>query len=651
MRADALGLFWQDKPTAPQRVKAKGPDYSTFPKVPEGGLGFAPSFDGTEAAATRRDRVPSGKPIALMDIECYVNYFLVKFRRLSDGRFLEFELLEGGRLNCDSISQVVSKYEIVTFNGCNYDVPMLRLAMTGASTQELKAASDAIIKENLSPWQFEKRFQLPEFLIDHVDLIEIAPGMVGLKLYAARLHSRQIEDLPYKEDAVLTVEQMAEIRRYCGNDLVCTEDLLHDVWPQLELRRQLSVQYHMDLRSKSDAQIAEEVLKAEITALTGRRPVKRQVTAKEFYYQAPEFITTTNSKLYDAIELVTTHPFTVSKSGNLEMPQALLTLQIFIGRGAYQMGMGGLHSTESSVHHFADEEHLLADWDVTSYYPSIILNCELFPAQLGRGFLEAYRKIVEARVAAKAAKDKVRANTLKIVVNGSFGKLGSMYSALYAPELMVQVTVTGQLSLLMLIDELEFEGIPVVSANTDGVVARCPRDKEQRMVEIIRGWEERTGFQMERADYLALFSKDVNNYIAVHADGYVKTKGCFKPATIDKNPSAEICSLAVIEHLKSGVPIAEIICGCKDITKFVMVRRSTKGAEYKGQYLGKVVRWYYAKGCKDSVYTAGDKKNLIPLSEGACPLMVLPDSFPEDVDYARYEKECQKMLRSLNFFA
>lgn len=64
--------------------------------------------------------------------------------------------------------------------------------------------------------------------------------------------------------------------------------------------------------------------------------------------------------------------------------------------------------------------------------------------------------------------------TFKIVLNGTFGKLGSKYSFLYSPNLMIQVTITGQLALLMLIEALEAAGISVVSANTDGIVSRCP---------------------------------------------------------------------------------------------------------------------------------------------------------------------------------
>jgi DNA polymerase elongation subunit (family B) len=58
---------------------------------------------------------------------------------------------------------------------------------------------------------------------------------------------------------------------------------------------------------------------------------------------------------------------------------------------------------------------------------------------------------------------------MKIAANGVFGKLGSPWSILYAPHLMVAVTLTGQLALLMLIERAERMGISVVSANTDGV--------------------------------------------------------------------------------------------------------------------------------------------------------------------------------------
>jgi DNA polymerase elongation subunit (family B) len=280
---------------------------------------------------------------------------------------------------------------------------------------------------------------------------------------------------------------------------------------------------------------------------------------------------------------------------------------------------------------------------VASYYPAIILNCGLYPKQLGTAFLDVYRAIVNERLDAKHAGDKVKADALKIVVNGSFGKLGSPYSALYAPELMVQVTVTGQLSLLMLIESLEENGIPVLSANTDGIVIGCPVDLQDKMTILINDWQDATEFIMEQSTYAGIYSRDVNNYIAITHSGKVKTKGCFKAGDLAKNPSNEICNIALIRYLMHGTSFEETIESCTDITKFITLRNVNGGAVCKDKYLGKAIRWYYAKGSKETI-NYKKNGNLVPRSYGAKPLMDLPEQFPTDIDYEWYLAECYNLF-------
>ncbi len=64
------------------------------------------------------------------------------------------------------------------------------------------------------------------------------------------------------------------------------------------------------------------------------------------------------------------------------------------------------------------------------------------------------------------------------------------------------------------------------------------------------------------------------------------------------------------------------------------------------QYLGKVVRWYYGVG-EHGCISYETNGNKVPKSEGAIPLMDLPDAMPGDVDYSRYEQETRDMLRTL----
>lgn len=588
---------------------------------------------------------------AIMDIELYPNYFLVRFMRLQDFAKISFTMTNEVPLDIPYVRGVLNKYEIITFNGNKYDVPILRLAMAGEPLSVLKQVSDRIIHFNLTPYQIEREYRLPDFYINHIDLIEVAPSQASLKTYGGRLHSKKLQDLPYDPEFTISEEEKAEVETYCGNDLFLTNDLLEELTPQIELRRALSVQYHTDLRSKSDAQIAEEVIKSEIKRKSGLRPVKREVDPGEFSYDTPEFIKFKTKKLKDVLEVVEKSSFIVTHTGRIEMPKILQDLKIKIGGSVYRLGIGGLHSSEESVRHLTDDKFSVFDWDVTSYYPAIILLCRLYPEAIGEVFLEIFQSIVDRRVEAKKAKEKVTDKTLKIVINGAFGKLGSPFSAMFAPKLMIQVTVTGQLSLLMLIEQMESMGLPVVSANTDGIVIKCPKGREAVMMKVIKEWEKQTGFNMEKTEYSGIYSRDVNNYLAIKTDGKIKTKGVFSSKILDpdtqilkKNPQNEICSIAVAYFLRDGVPVEETIRGCKDIRRFLTVRKVNGGALKGGEYLGKTVRWYYGKGARGPiVYKNG---NMVARSEGSVPLMELPAEFPTDVNYDWYIREAEELLSS-----
>lgn len=587
------------------------------------------------------------KPICVCDIECYCNYFLIMFMRLSDNVPVAFERTNDEELDILAIEKIFAKYEVVTFNGNNYDIPLIKMALTGSSCKMLKYASDDLIENNLSSYKFYEKYTTYQIEIDTVDIIELATGKASLKIYGGRLHCQKLQDLPIEPSDVILPDQREELKKYCYNDLLTTARLLKELTPQLDLRRDMSEVYGIDLRSKSDAQIAEEVIKSEIHKSTGIRVGKISGVGVEFWYDKPEFIVPYTNKLKSVLEILDKESFTVSNSnGKITMPKELEEMKITIGNSSYQMGIGGLHSTEKSTYYISDSDYILSDWDVASYYPSIILNCRLFPKQLGTPFLDVYKKIVDERLDAKKSKNTVKANSLKITINGSFGKLGSPYSALYSPKLMIQVTITGQLALLCLIDRLEANGIPVVSGNTDGIVIKCPVKKEDLMKEIVSWWEDVTNFQMERTDYKAIYSRDVNNYIAIKGNGDVKTKGCFSPASLTKNPQNEICNIALIDYLKFGVKIEDTIKNCDDITKFLTVR-NVKGGAVKGRlYLGKAVRWYYAKNIFSTINYKSNG-NTVPRSFGAKPLMDLPEILPRDIDYDWYIKECDELLSDI----
>ena len=587
------------------------------------------------------------KPTVIFDIEIYTNYLLVAFMNTVTLNIRHFEMFAGQPLDVKTLREVLQRYRLVSFNGIQFDLPLITMALKGAACLEIKAAADRMIKNGERHWALG----IESITVDHIDLMEVAPSQASLKLYGGRLHCPTLQDLPIEHGAVITPQQHAVLRKYCENDLHTTLALFEKLAPQISLREQMTIQYGIDLRSKSDAQIAEAVIRAEVEKGLGHSLKRRdpfRLAGKSFQYRPPAFIKFSTKPFKDILAIVQSTVFLIGNTGGVQMPKEIADLKISVGGRTYRMGIGGLHSSEKSVAHHSDSEYVLVDRDVTSYYPSIILSCGLRPEDMGEHFTVVYRRIVESRLAAKKSGDKVRAESLKITINGSFGKFGSPYSVLYSPPLLVQTTVTGQLALLMLIEALVSEDIDIVSANTDGLVIRCRRDRVALMTYVVWEWEHSTGFETEANEYFALFSRDVNNYVALTENGY-KAKGAYASATLSKNPQSEIVTRAVIEHLRHNTPVAETINTCRDITQFVSVRTVRGGAVKDGVLLGKAIRWYYAHGVNGAIHYRVNNYT-VPRTEGARPLMELPADFPADVDLDWYLREASSVLKDIGAY-
>lgn len=303
-----------------------------------------------------------------------------------------------------------------------------------------------------------------------------------------------------------------------------------------------------------------------------------------------------------------------------------------------------------------------------------------------------------AEVEAELASQTSRANSLKTNLNGTFGKLGSKYSIFYAPSELIQVTLTGQLALLMLIEAMELAGIPVVSGNTDGIVMAVPDSAEDyaRYLSIISWWEQLTGFETEETEYVAVYSRDVNSYVAITTDGKLKTKGAYAPpepgASGWPNPTTQVCVDAVCAYLQHGTPIEQTILSCTDVRQFVTIRDVKGGGVWSSKQievddwvllvdtgsaqnvwaaagdptktvkrksrpparmvwvddvkLGRMVRWYYSTDGAGTIRYRVTGAT-VPKSEGCKPLMELPVTLPADVNYLWYFAEARSLLNDV----
>jgi DNA polymerase elongation subunit (family B) len=339
----------------------------------------------------------------VVDVETFPNSFLLAGKNVETGKLFHWWLHETGP---DPFRGLINNADVtlVTFNGRWFDIPVIQAAANGYDEAHLKALADDLIEGRVTPWAAEKQLRLPRLIADHVDLKEVAPSFVSLKAYGARMNMRWLKDLPYHHRADLDETMRQNVLLYCYNDLDTTEELMRRLEEPLKLRVQMSKMYGVDMRSKSDTQMAEAAFIKRLGLKRNAPNIPRSVS-----YAVPHFVKFKTPELQalrdnlDGCELAVNYA-----TGHVVLPDFLNRI-ITVGSGTYQMGVGGLHSThDKSVCYMADEEWGLTDIDAASYYPSILILCDLVPQNTGRAFIDEYRDIYNRRLAAKKRAGEIK---------------------------------------------------------------------------------------------------------------------------------------------------------------------------------------------------------------------------------------------------
>ena len=569
------------------------------------------------------------------DTECYPNYFLIVFKDLK-GNEECFVKDENNVLPIARIKKLLETRQTIGFNSRMYDIPMITYALTGVSNSLLKEMSDRIINESVYNTLCEYQLWCPKDY-DHIDIINVAIGKNGLKMYGARINTHYLQDLPYDPSTSLTKADKAIIKKYCSNDVDITKNLYLHLKNEIDIRTAINDEYKVDVRSKSDAQIAEVLINKQLVSS------KKKISSFEFKYTPPDYIKFNSDNLNNLLVKFTEIEFK-GVAGDRLLEKGIVT-DVIINDVPYSCGIGGLHSKEEARTVFAADDEYIIDIDVVSYYPTIILNNKYCPDNYNvEEFLEFYQKIYDDRIIAKKENNVSKANVYKIILNGSFGKFGDQYSSLYSPKLLIHTTITGQLSILMLIEKLEEYDYNVLSTNTDGITVKVKKDKYDFFRKIVKSWEDKTNFKTEEVKYKSLHNQSVNSYIAIKEDGTLKCKGLFGSDDISRNPAIKICKEAIFSYLLDKRKVEDTIMNAKqDPSNFIMVRKCTKGGYWKGEYLGKVVRWYWSTKGEPITNPKGGK---VANTDDAFPIMNMDDEI-KDLHYEKYIKKTYELLQTI----
>ena len=569
--------------------------------------------------------------VLIYDIETLKELFLVVIYDPATEMHFEFEVSKNSN-NLDSFVRFIEsnkEHYWVGYNNLRFDSQVVEwiirnhedwhelsgLEITGKISQK---ANDVIHDANYDVFPEYREDQLS---FKQIDLFKInhydnKNRRVSLKRLEFEMDLENIEEMPIHHRKNMSDEDIKLVIQYCYNDVFATHefykvtigDCTHPLYKgnnQIQLRQDIEEEFGIPCLNYSDSKIGDEMIKKfyciEKNIKYGDLPKKGT-----FRKSTPVKSCIANYVTFVTPELKEFHKRIKSMSLGL-VDDFKETINFY--NNAYTFAKGGLHTENGPKVFEATDDCLIIDWDVSSYYPAIIINNGRYPQHLGKEFLSGYKTMFEKRLELKplAKKDKRIAGivgALKLAVNSVYGKSSDMQNWIYDRQLTMFTTITGELSLLMLIEQYELNGIHVISANTDGVTILVKNASFDKMQEINKWWMDLTTYELERTDYQKIIFSTVNDYLAIKTNGDVKKKGDFlTDFELHKNKSARVCSIALEQYFVHNVAIDDTIRNHTNIYDFCLRQKASKDFHYEGinkttgekTVYNKLIRYYVSK--------------------------------------------------------
>lgn len=514
--------------------------------------------------------------------------------------------------------------------------------------------------------------QMDLFKIHHYDNKN---RRVSLKRLEFEMDLENIEEMPIHHTKTnMTKDEVFLSLQYCFNDVDATYEFYkitigetdHPLYKgnnQVQLRKDIEEEFGIKCLNYSDSKIGDEIIKKyycqekgiDIRELPRKGYFRKSINMKNCIAPYVEFET---KQLQDLLSSV--------KKRKLGLMDNFKEHVHFYGN-VYSFMKGGLHTENKPEVFEEDEDHEIIDWDVASYYPAIIINSEKYPAHLGKEFLNGYKRMFEKRLELKPqAKSDRRikgiVGALKLAVNSVYGKSSDMNSWIYDRQLTMFTTITGEFSLMMLIEKYELNDIRVISANTDGVTVKVRKDLIPKMHEINDWWCDTTQYVLERTDYTKILFSTVNDYLAIMPDGYVKKKGDFlTDFELHKNKSGRIVPIALEQYYVHGTPVKETIQNHKNIYDFCIRKKASRDFHYEGVDKATNVKTKYNKLIRYFVSLKGEKvykvknhnsdskaakRSQVEAGEWVCEVCnYLPSNHPmQNINYKYYIDQAENMI-------
>jgi hypothetical protein len=572
--------------------------------------------------------------ILIYDIETMQELFLIGIYNPESKTYTEFEVSKD-KNQLDGYMRFIEQhpeYYWVGYNNLRFDSQVIEwilrnyenwheLTALETAAKIAQKAADIIHDANYDvfPEYREEWLTLKQIDVFRVNHYDNKNRMVSLKRLEFEMDLENIEEMPIHHTKTnMTDEDIQLTKDYCKNDVMATYEFYkvtigqteHPLYKgnnQIELRQDIEEEFGIPCLNYSDSKIGDEMIKKfycqEKNILYSDLPKKGLFrTEVKVRHCIADYITFQTPKLQQFLKAISKEKLTIKD----EFKESVEFYD-----NIYTFAKGGLHTENKPKIFEADADHIIVDWDVSSYYPAIIINNGKYPHHLGPEFLRGYKTMFDKRLELKPLakndkKIKGIVGALKLAVNSVYGKSSDMQSWIYDRQLTMFTTITGELSLLMLIEAYELAGINIISANTDGVTIKVHNDKVEKMYEINKWWMDLTSYELERTDYTKIIFSTVNDYLAIKTDGEIKKKGDFlTDFELHKNKSARVVPIALEQFFVNDVPVADTIRNHTNIYDFCLRQKASKDFHYEGH--SKEAKTVYNKLIRYYVSNTGEK--------------------------------------------
>ena len=476
-------------------------------------------------------------------------------------------------------------------------------------------------------------------------------------------------------DRYILPKYVKPMLHYNKNDVYLVCEIARQKPDEIKLRYSLGAAFNLNLLCAARSSIADKLLYKFYSERSGLsvdkfKDLRTQRTALSFNKIIFPHICFKTKQLQDLLEDMKKVVIYRTNKDSFEK-----VIQ-FYGT-TYTIATGGLHSQDRPAVLTSTDKYTYVHYDISSFYPSVMVAYNIAPKHLNNNvFVKMVDYFRLTRIKCKHTKDedglvvagvhnKLAAEALKIVINAIYGKFGFEMFFLFDRFAQMQVTINGQLMVMMVVEALELDGIHVVSANTDGIIVKLPKDKEEDFKRITDDWcaQNKLGADSER--YKLFVTRDINNYFDIQSNDKVEYKGGLDPKQylkdLKKGYDMPIVAKAVFEYFAHDTPVMETLRNHKDILDFCKTQNVGKQFEvvYQKVENGKVIDVHSQRHVRFYVSTKGViimKENVNSnqrsvLASGK-PVIILnklddKDISLRNIDYKYYYEEAYKIINPI----